>query len=69
MGHSLEDATIEVDYFLEDEDRSREYVEMRRIAMARGNDLGIEMIVQFAGAFLFGWGVSAMVHHLDAYQV
>ena len=37
--------------------------------MARGNDFGIEMIVQFGGAFLVGWMVSAMVHHLDAYQV
>lgn len=69
MGHSIEDATGEVEYFLADEERSREYVEMRRIAMARGNDLGIEMIVQFAGAFLVGWVVSSMVHHLDAYQV
>lgn len=69
MEYSLEDATREVEYFLEDEERSREYVEMRRIAMARGNDFGIEMIVQFGGAFLVGWMVSAMVHHLDAYQV
>jgi hypothetical protein len=69
IGHSIEDATREVEYFLEDEERSREYVEMRRIAMARGNDLGIEMIVQFAGAFLVGWVVSFMVHHFDAAQV
>lgn len=69
MGHSLEDATGEVEYFLADEERSREYVEMRRIAMARGNDLGIEMIVQFGGAFLVGWLASALVHHLDSIQV
>jgi hypothetical protein len=68
MGHSLEDATGEVEYFLADEERSREYVEMRRIAMARGNDLGIEMIVQFGGAFLVGWLASALVHHLDSIQ-
>lgn len=69
MGHSLEDASSEVEYFLADEERSREYVEMRRIAMARGNDLGIEMIVQFGGAFFVGWLASALVHHLDSIQV
>ena len=38
MGHS--------DYFLQDSERSQQYVQMRRIAMAReGNDLGIEDIV------------------------
>jgi hypothetical protein len=69
LGHSIEDATSEVEYFLEDEERSKEYVEMRRIAMARGNDLGIEMIVQFAGAFLVGWVASFLVNYLDAIQV
>jgi len=54
LGHSEEYADREVDYFLEDSDRSAQYVEMRRIAMARGNDLGIENFVQFAAAFLVG---------------
>ena len=54
LGHSEEYATREVNYFLEDAERSKQYVEMRRIAMARGNDLGIENIVQFAAAFLVG---------------
>ncbi|KAL3758474.1 hypothetical protein ACHAWU_004317 [Discostella pseudostelligera] len=54
LGHSEEYATREVNYFLEDAERSQQYVEMRRIAMARGNDLGIENFVQFAAAFLVG---------------
>ena len=70
LGHSIEDATSEVEYFLADEERCREYVEMRRKAMARGDDLGIEMIVQFAGAFLFGWMVSAMANNFhEIHQV
>lgn len=69
LGHSIDDATSEVEYFLEDEERCREYVEMRRKAMARGDDLGIEMIVQFGGAFLFGWMVSAMAHNFHEIQV
>lgn len=69
FGHSLEDATREVEYFLEDEERSADYVEMRRVAMARGNDLGIEMIVQFGGAFLVGMAGSWLIHSWDAYQV
>ncbi|KAL3798346.1 hypothetical protein HJC23_004999 [Cyclotella cryptica] len=68
FGHSLEDATREVEYFLEDEERSADYVEMRRVAMARGNDLGIEMIVQFGGAFLLGMAGSWLIHSWDAYQ-
>ena len=34
--------------------------------MARGNDLGIEIIVQFGGAFLVGWAASWL---FDAYHV
>jgi hypothetical protein len=54
MGHSEDYAAQEVNYFLEDYERSNEYVQMRRIAMARGNDLGIEDFVQFAAAFTVG---------------
>ena len=54
-------ATREVGYFLEDSERSKQYVEMRRVAMARGNDLGIEDYIQFAAAFLVGMmGVPAL---------
>mmetsp|Transcript_39557 Transcript_39557/g.84411 ORF Transcript_39557/g.84411 Transcript_39557/m.84411 type:complete len:171 (+) Transcript_39557:115-627(+) len=54
LGHSEDYASREVAHFLEDFERSAKYVEMRRIAMTRGNDLGIEEAVQFAGAFLVG---------------
>lgn len=64
LGHSEDYATKEVNYFLEDSERSAQYVEMRRIAMARGNDLGIETWVQFGAAFLVGWLVSWIVNYL-----
>eukprot|EP00584_Thalassiosira_punctigera_P021270 CAMPEP_0172552736 /NCGR_PEP_ID=MMETSP1067-20121228/47163_1 /TAXON_ID=265564 ORGANISM="Thalassiosira punctigera, Strain Tpunct2005C2" /NCGR_SAMPLE_ID=MMETSP1067 /ASSEMBLY_ACC=CAM_ASM_000444 /LENGTH=164 /DNA_ID=CAMNT_0013340787 /DNA_START=44 /DNA_END=538 /DNA_ORIENTATION=- len=54
LGHAEDYASREVAHFLEDFERSAKYVEMRRIAMTRGNDLGIEEAVQFAGAFLVG---------------
>lgn len=69
LGHSEDYATKEVNYFLEDSERSAQYVEMRRIAMARGNDLGIETWVQFGGAFFLGWLVSWIVHYLPTFQV
>mmetsp|Transcript_15495 Transcript_15495/g.25487 ORF Transcript_15495/g.25487 Transcript_15495/m.25487 type:complete len:159 (-) Transcript_15495:495-971(-) len=68
LGHSEDYATKEVNYFLEDSERSAQYVEMRRIAMARGNDLGIETWVQFSGAFLFGWFISWIVNYLPTLQ-
>ncbi|KAL7453084.1 hypothetical protein ACHAWC_006229 [Mediolabrus comicus] len=64
LGHSEDYATNEVNYFLEDSERSAQYVEMRRIAMARGNDLGIETWVQFGAAFLVGWLVSWIANYL-----
>lgn len=67
MGHSEEYAKNEVDYFLQDSERSQQYVQMRRIAMAReGNDLGIEDIVQFVLAFVVGMSLSGVhdVYHL-----
>lgn len=69
LGHSEDYATKEVNYFLEDPERSAQYVEMRRIAMARGNDLGIETWVQFSGAFLFGWLISWILNYLPTLQV
>jgi len=54
LGHSEDHAGREVNYFLEDAERSAQYVEMRRLAMARGNDLGIENIVQFAATSMAG---------------
>mmetsp|Transcript_25674 Transcript_25674/g.53599 ORF Transcript_25674/g.53599 Transcript_25674/m.53599 type:complete len:167 (-) Transcript_25674:338-838(-) len=64
LGHSEEYAGHEVAYFLADSERSKQYVDMRRIAMAGGNDLGIENIVQFAAAFLVGvlgsWALNYM---------
>lgn len=68
LGHSEEYATNEVNYFLEDSERSAQFVEMRRIAMAQGNDLGIENFVQFAAAFSFGLVGSWAMNHFHAIQ-
>eukprot|EP00571_Detonula_confervacea_P015639 CAMPEP_0172310132 /NCGR_PEP_ID=MMETSP1058-20130122/11310_1 /TAXON_ID=83371 /ORGANISM="Detonula confervacea, Strain CCMP 353" /LENGTH=166 /DNA_ID=CAMNT_0013022897 /DNA_START=29 /DNA_END=529 /DNA_ORIENTATION=+ len=68
LGHSEEYATREVNYFLEDSERSAQFVEMRRIAMARGNDLGIENFVQFAGAFSVGMLGSWMLNYWHTVQ-
>lgn len=69
VGHSEEYATREVNYFLEDAERSKQYVEMRRIAMARGNDLGIEEVVQFVAAFLVGMLGSWALDYWHTFQV
>ena len=66
LGHDEEYAAGEVDYFLADPERCAQYVEMRRNAMASGNDLGIEQFVQFAGAFLIGLLASWALHSADA---
>ena len=67
LGHSEEYAKREVDYFLQDSERSQQYVQMRRVAMAReGNDLGIEDLVQFVLAFVIGMSLSGL--H-DIYQI
>ena len=55
LGHTDEYATREVNYFLDDDERSKQYVEMRRVAMERGNDFGIEDFIQFGTAFVVGW--------------
>ncbi len=69
LGHSEEYAAREVNYFLDDSERSKQYVEMRRIAMARGNDLGIENYVQFIAAFLVGMLGSWVLNSWHAIQV
>lgn len=69
LGHSEAYAKKEVDFFLEDSERSAQYVEMRRIAMARGNDLGIESWIQFGVAFILGWFISWSVNYLPSFQV
>ena len=69
LGHTPEYAQTEVNFFLEDPERSAQYVEMRRVAMARGNDLGIESFVQFAAAFLVGMAGSWMLNSWHAIQV
>jgi len=69
LGHSEDYAAGEVDYFLEDPERSAQYIEMRQIAMASGNDLGIENIVQFAMAFMVGMIGSGMMNSYHTYQV
>jgi hypothetical protein len=69
LGHSEEYAAREVNYFLEDSERSKQYVEMRRIAMARGNDLGIENYVQFIAAFLVGMLCNWVLNSWHAVQV
>jgi hypothetical protein len=68
LGHSEEYAAGEVAYFLEDPERSEQYVEMRRVAMARGNDLGIEDFVQFAAAFAVGMTASFFLNYWHALQ-
>ncbi|KAL3794994.1 hypothetical protein ACHAW5_002163 [Stephanodiscus triporus] len=68
LGHSEDYAAREVNYFLEDSERSEQYVEMRRIAMARGNDLGIESYVQFIAAFLVGMLGSWVLNSWHAIQ-
>lgn len=68
LGHDDAYAAREVSYFLEDSERSAQYVEMRRVAMARGNDLGIENLVQFAAAFMVGMVGSWVLNYWHALQ-
>lgn len=68
LGHSEEYAAREVNYFLEDSERSAQYVEMRRVAMARGNDLGIENFVQFAAAFFVGMSGGWLMNYWHSIQ-
>ena len=69
LGHSEKYAAQEVDYFLEDDERSAQYVQMRRVAMARGNDLGIEDSVQLILAFFVGVSISEISEVWHYFQV
>ena len=69
LGHTEEYAAREVNYFLEDSERSAQFVEMRRVAMKRGNDLGIENFVQFFAAFMVGMMGSWLLNSFHAMQV
>ena len=65
LGHDEEFAAGEVDYFLADPERCAQYVEMRREAMAQGDDLGFEDFAQLAGAFLIGTLANWALHSAD----
>jgi hypothetical protein len=69
LGHTNEYATREVSYFLDDDERSKQYVEMRRVAMKRGNDFGIEDYIQFGAAFVVGWVGSFVLNSWHELQV
>lgn len=69
LGHSEDYAEREVNYFLEDSERSAQFVEMRRVAMRRGNDLGIEDFVQFAAAFVVGMSGGWLMNYFHTLQV
>jgi len=69
LGHTEEYAAREVNYFLEDSERSAQFVEMRRVAMKRGNDLGIENFVQFFAAFMVGMMGSWLLNSFHAMQM
>lgn len=69
LGHTSEYATREVSYFLDDDERSKQYVEMRRVAMKRGNDFGIEDYIQFGAAFVVGWVGSFVLNSWHELQV
>ena len=69
LEHSEKYATREVSYFLEDAERSKQYVEMRRIAMALCNDLGIEDVVEFIAAFFVGMLGSWVLNSWHTIQV
>lgn len=58
QGKSRSKAELEVDYFLSDERRSQEYLEMRKYAITQKDDgLGIDyfLALQFIGAFVIGY--------------
>lgn len=53
QGSTVEFATVEVDKFLSDPERSLEYMEMRRYAKEQ-NELGFEGALQYGAFFLIG---------------
>ena len=59
QGVSQETAGQEVDLFLQDTERSKQYLEMRMYAQLQADDLGVEFGLQ--GAFLIGFlGLAAL---------
>jgi hypothetical protein len=55
QGVSQETAEQEVDLFLEDTERSQQYLEMRMYAQLQADDLGVEFGLQVLGAFVLGF--------------
>jgi hypothetical protein len=63
QGEALSKAELEVDYFLEDSARSREYMAMRKYNLSQRDDgLGLDLFMgmQFVGAFIIGFMINAM---------
>jgi hypothetical protein len=68
------EATKEVDAFLNDEDRSGEFIEMRRFAFVhREEEMGFEDAMLYAAAFVAGVGVDLAMRwcaeHIDGFAV
>ena len=55
QGVSQEVAEEEVNIFLQDKERSEQYIEMRMYAAAQADDLGVGTILQLLGGFLVGF--------------
>uniref|UniRef100_A0A7S0AXU0 Uncharacterized protein n=1 Tax=Minutocellus polymorphus TaxID=265543 RepID=A0A7S0AXU0_9STRA len=71
---SQAEATKEVDTFLNDEDRSGEFIEMRRYAFVhREEEMGFEDAMLFAAAFVAGVGVDLAMRwgaeHIDGFTM
>jgi hypothetical protein len=61
QGVLQETAEQEVDLFLEDTERSQQYLEMRMYAQLQADDLGVEFGLQLLGAFVLGFlGLAAL---------
>lgn len=61
QGVSQETAEQEVDLFLQDTERSKQYLEMRMYAQLQADDLGVEFGSQVLGPFLIGFlGLAAL---------
>lgn len=69
LGKSPKDAEREVDGFLSDSERSKQYLEMRRYAKAQADELGFELYLQLGGAILIGFAVNTLNNYYNAYTV
>jgi hypothetical protein len=69
LGKSPEDAEREVDGFLSDPERSKQYLEMRRYAKAQADELGFELYLQLGGAMLIGFAATTLNNYYSAYKV